>query len=56
MKLISCHIENFGKLRNFDYDFSSGLSEILQENGWGKSIVQVLSIMRLHLNKNLKKL
>ena len=37
MKLISCHIENFGKLRNFDYDFSSGLSEILQENGWGKS-------------------
>ena len=37
MKFISCHIENFGKLRNFDYEFSAGLSEILQENGWGKS-------------------
>jgi len=37
MKLIACHIENFGKLRNFDYEFSGGLSEILQDNGWGKT-------------------
>lgn len=41
MKFLSCHVENFGKLRNFDYDFSDGLSEILQENGWGKTTFAV---------------
>ena len=37
MKLISCHIENFGHLRNFDYVFSDGINVICRENGWGKS-------------------
>ena len=37
MKLIKCHIENFGKLHDFDYTFSSGLNSIKEENGWGKS-------------------
>lgn len=41
MKLISCHIENFGRLRNYDYEFSNGLSEILHENGWGKTTFAV---------------
>ena len=27
MKLIKCHIENFGKLSNYDYDFHDGLLE-----------------------------
>ncbi|MCQ2382580.1 MAG: AAA family ATPase [Clostridia bacterium] len=37
MKLIQCHIENFGKLANFDYCFTGGLNSIKADNGWGKS-------------------
>ena len=37
MRLISCHIENFGKLHNLDIDFDPGESVIYEENGWGKS-------------------
>lgn len=37
MKLLKCHIENFGKLSNFDYDFESGLNTIKEENGFGKT-------------------
>lgn len=37
MKLISCHIENFGKLRDYSADFSDGTNIICEENGWGKS-------------------
>ena len=37
MKLLSCHIENFGKISNFDYIFSEGLNSINQPNGWGKT-------------------
>lgn len=37
MKLISCHIENFGKLQNISMDFTQGVNILCQENGWGKS-------------------
>ena len=37
MKLISCYISSFGKLKDFSYSFDSGLNTINQENGWGKS-------------------
>lgn len=37
MKLIRCHIENFGKLHDFNYDFNEGLNVFMEENGWGKS-------------------
>ncbi len=37
MRLIRCHIENFGKLSDFTYDFSEGCNTICEENGWGKS-------------------
>lgn len=37
MKLTGLHVENFGKLQNFDYSFDKGLNVILEENGWGKS-------------------
>lgn len=37
MKLIKCHIENFGKLTDFTYVFSDGLNEFCENNGWGKS-------------------
>lgn len=37
MRLIDCHIENFGKWSNQDFSFNSGLNTILENNGWGKS-------------------
>ena len=37
MKLISCYIENFGKLSQFRQDFDSGLTVINERNGFGKS-------------------
>ena len=37
MKLLECHVDNFGKLSNFDYRFSDGLTVIQEPNGFGKS-------------------
>lgn len=37
MKLLKCHVENFGKLSNFDYTFSDGLNVFQAPNGFGKS-------------------
>lgn len=37
MKLIRCHIENFGVLSEFDFTFDEGLTTICQSNGFGKS-------------------
>lgn len=31
------HIENFGVLSGFDYEFPEGLAVICRENGFGKS-------------------
>lgn len=37
MILKKCHVENYGKLQQFDYDFNDNLNIILHENGWGKT-------------------
>lgn len=37
MKIISCHIENFGKIHECSMDFHDGANIICEENGWGKS-------------------
>ena len=37
MKLLSCHIENFGKLINKDYTFDKNLTVFTEENGAGKT-------------------
>ena len=37
MKLISCHIDNFGLFSNFDFDFNENICNINKENGWGKT-------------------
>jgi DNA repair exonuclease SbcCD ATPase subunit len=37
MKLVSCHIDNFGKLCNEDRDFTEGINCIHTDNGSGKS-------------------
>ena len=37
MKLVSCHVENFGKLTDLSFRFEEDLSILFAENGWGKS-------------------
>lgn len=38
MKIISLHINNFGKLSNYDYSFRN-VSSFIEENGYGKSTI-----------------
>lgn len=37
MRLIRCHIENFGKLSDVTIDFDKNINCINEENGWGKT-------------------
>lgn len=37
MRLLACHIENFGRLHDFSMEFADGVNTISQPNGWGKS-------------------
>lgn len=37
MKLLRCHVENFGILSDFDLTFTEGLNVLCRENGFGKS-------------------
>ena len=37
MKLISCHIENYGKIKERDYTFADGITQYCEENGYGKT-------------------
>ena len=37
MRLLTCHIENFGKLSDFSYDFADGYNAVVLPNGAGKS-------------------
>jgi len=41
LKLLGLHIENFGKLQDFDLIPQSGLNVLYQKNGWGKSTLAV---------------
>lgn len=37
MKILSLHIENFGKLSCYDHVFTDGLNVLKHENSWGKT-------------------
>ncbi|MCD8365006.1 MAG: AAA family ATPase [Clostridiales bacterium] len=37
MRLIRCHVENFGKLHDVTMEFDPGCRVICEQNGWGKS-------------------
>ena len=37
MRLLRCHIENFGVLSDFDLTFEENLTTLCRENGFGKS-------------------
>lgn len=53
MRLISAHIENFGNLHDFDYDFNDACNVIFEQNGWGKStFAAFLRVMFFGLNND----
>ena len=37
MKILSCYIAGFGKFSNQSFDFTSDLTVIKEDNGWGKT-------------------
>ena len=37
MRIQKIHIENFGKLHDFDMELQDGLNTVRADNGWGKS-------------------
>ena len=41
MRLISCHIENFGKWSDKDISFSDGINSFCMNNGEGKTTLAV---------------
>ncbi len=56
MKLISCHIENFGRLSKYNHVFEEGLNVIYQDNGWGKTtLAAFLKAMFYGLDYSTKK-
>ena len=55
MKLIKLHIDNFGALSNYDLDFDSDLTSILEDNGKGKTtIATFITVMLYGMSKPLK--
>lgn len=48
MKLISCYIENFGALSNYEHQFDSGLVMIHKENGTGKTTLSAFILAMLY--------
>ncbi|MCQ2493487.1 MAG: AAA family ATPase [Lachnospiraceae bacterium] len=56
MRLIGCHIENFGKLSDLDIDFNPGTNVINEENGYGKSTLSTfLKVMLYGFDNETKK-
>lgn len=55
MKLISCHIDNFGTFHNFDMTFDESLNIIMHENGWGKSTLAAFIRAMLYGYDNTRK-
>lgn len=37
MKLISCYVENFGAINKREFEFSDGLTCVVNDNGAGKT-------------------
>lgn len=56
MKIISCHIENFGKIQDADIDFNDGVNTIIEKNGWGKStLAAFIRVMFFGLDNESKR-
>lgn len=48
MRLIECHIENFGRIRALDHRFEEGVNVICRENGWGKTTFAAFLLAMLY--------
>lgn len=55
MKLIHAHIENFGKLQDYDLHFTDGLNKVVYDNGWGKSTLVAFIRVMLYGFENERK-
>lgn len=56
MRLISCHIENFGKLSDYNCSFDKEINCFCEENGWGKStLMAFLRVMFFGLQNDAKR-
>ena len=56
MKLISCHIDAFGKLNNVNITFGDGINSICEKNGYGKTtLAMFLKAMFYGLGANARK-
>ena len=56
MRIKKCYIENFGVLSKRAFYFDSGLTEICEENGMGKSTLAVfIKAMLFGFDKNTRK-
>ncbi len=56
MKLISCHIDAFGKLKNADVSFKENVTSICEKNGYGKTtLASFIKAMFYGLGANARK-
>ncbi len=56
MKLISCHIDAFGKLKNVDVSFKENITSICEKNGYGKTtLASFIKAMFYGLGANARK-
>lgn len=56
MKLISCHIDAFGKLKNVDVSFNENIISICEKNGYGKTtLASFIKAMFYGLGANARK-
>lgn len=56
MKLISCYVRSFGKLKELKYDFKEGVNPVYGDNGWGKTTLGVFLLSMFYgLNDTAKK-
>lgn len=56
MRLIRCYIENFGVLERAEFEFDKNLTQIMQENGYGKTtLAAFIKAMFYGLEKTTKR-
>ncbi len=55
MRIISCYIENFGKLQKKSFTFTEGWNIFQEENGWGKSTLATFLKVMFYGFQNEKK-
>lgn len=55
MKLIACHIDNFGIFHDFDMEFEDSLNVIIRDNGWGKTTLAAFIRAMLYGYDNSRK-